>query len=146
MVRRRTPMEPDEAERLADPPGAVVPNKTTDLWVETQARLFEQADEVARRWLDRRREALDAALQSMEEMRRASDIGDLMRIQQEWVLGAVRRVTADITELTGAALTFSRASASRIGQAGEGVVHDLERTGQEALSAAGSKPHLRTTE
>ncbi len=145
MARRRTHTEQDEAEQLTDRVGSVVP-KTADLWVETQARLFEQADEVARRWLDRRREALDAARQSMEEMRRSGDIAELMRIQQDWVLGAVRRVTADITEMTGAALTFSQASASRIGQAGEGMAHDLERAGHDALTAAGSKPHLRTTE
>ncbi len=145
MARRRTHTEQDEAEQLTDRVGSVVP-KTADLWVETQARLFEQVDEVARRWLDRRREALDAARQSMEEMRRSSDIADLMRVQQDWVLGAVRRVAADITEMTGAALTFSQASASRIGQAGEGMAHDLERAGQDALSAAGSKPQLRTAE
>lgn len=157
MARRRmqagtdagTDVASDEAERSMEHSvehmASVMP-KATDLWLETQSKLFEHVDEVARRWLDRRREALDATKHSMEEMRRSSDVGDLMRIQQEWVVGVMRRMTADITELTGAALTFTQSSASRIGQAGESMAYDMERAGHEALSAAGSKPRHRSEE
>ncbi len=152
MARRRThtdheaAAQPGEhAEGLEEHAGSVVP-KAADLWIEAQTRLFERVDEVARRWLDRRREALDATRQSMDEMRRSNDIAELVRIQQEWVLGAVHRLTADVAELTGAALTFAQISAARIGRASEGMAYDLERAGQESLSAAGSKPGLRTEE
>ena len=74
------------------------------LWVESQAKAFERFDDVARRWLDRRREALDATRQSLDEMRGSSDLGECMRIQSDWVFGSMRRLIADFGELSGIGL------------------------------------------
>jgi hypothetical protein len=56
--------------------------------------------------------------------------------QQEWVVGSMNRLAADIAELNGAVLNIAQATASRMGRA----TRDLEHTGQELMSAAGSKP------
>jgi hypothetical protein len=101
--------------------------------------MFEEFDETVRRWLDRRREALDAARQSFEELRNDNSIGGLMRVHQEWVIGSMNRLAADIAELNGAVLNIAQATASRMGRA----TRDLEHTGQELMSAAGSKPGMK---
>ncbi|HZB90556.1 MAG TPA: phasin family protein [Stellaceae bacterium] len=120
--------------------------RTSDIWVESQTRMFEHFDEVARRWLDRRREALDAARQSFEEMRNTADLGELMRIQQDWVIGSMQRFAADMAEFGTAAFNFTQATASQLSRAAEGAAGDLARVGHDMMSAAGAKPNFSGVE
>jgi hypothetical protein len=119
--------------------------RAPDLWVETQAKAFERFDEVARRWLDRRREALDATRQSLEEMQGSSDLGECMRIQQDWVLGSMRRLTADFVELSGIALNLAQGAATQTARAVESTAREMAEAGGE-LAAAGSKPRKHSIE
>jgi phasin protein len=109
------------------------------LWIEGQANAFERFDQVARRWLDRRRDALDATRQSFEEMRASSDVGELMRIQQDWLFGSVRRLTADCADLSGIALNFAQGATTQMARATESTTQEMAEGGAE-LAAAGSKP------
>jgi Phasin protein len=144
MARKRT-LEQQHAERAEEQAmGSAL--RGPDLWVESQAKAFDRFDEVARRWLDRRREALDATRQSFEEMRDSSDFGELMRIQQEWVLGSMRRLTADFVELSGIALNLAQGATTQIARAAEGTAHEVAHAGRELASAAGSKPGMHTME
>src|SRR5215469_7188487 len=118
--------------------------RVPDLWIETQANAFKRFDEVAQRWLDRRREALDATRQSLEEMRGSSDLGECMRIQSEWVLGSMRRLTADFVELSGVALNLAQGATTQMARAAEGAAHDMGQAGRELASVAGSKPRMHT--
>jgi hypothetical protein len=111
-----------------------------DLWIESQARIFEEVDDVARRWLERRREALDATRQSFEEFRSDNSLGGVMRVQQEWVIASMNRLAADIAELSGAFFSIAQATASRFARATEAAARDSEQASQELMSAAGSKP------
>ncbi len=137
MPRNRNPEH--EAAEGQDEQVVSAATRASELWIESQARIFEEFDDIVRRWLDRRREALDAARQSFEELRSDNSIGGLMRIQQEWVIGSMNRLAADIAELNGAVLNIAQATASRMGRA----TRDLEQTGQELMSAAGSKPGMK---
>lgn len=112
-------------------------------WMDGHAVLFEHFDEMARRWLDRRREALDATRQSMEEMRNVGEMGEMFRIQQEWIAGSVRRLTADLGELSHTALTFAQRAASALPKIAEAGIQSAGRSRDEILSAAGSKPSGR---
>ncbi len=138
MARRRTQTEQDDFQLRETATAAL--SRPTDLWMESQATFFEHFDEVARRWLDRRREALDATRQSLDEMRRTSDVGDVFRIQQEWISGAMRRLAADLGELSQAALTMTQTATHQLGRTAEGAVHDADQVSREMMSAAGSKP------
>lgn len=109
--------------------------KTTGAWIEGQATLFNQVDNVARRWLDRRREALDATRQSLDEMKHCGDMRDILRIQQDWVMGALRRVMADFSELTKATLEVSQGTVSRVGQTTRAIGEDMGRACEEAMNA-----------
>jgi len=119
--------------------------RVPDLWIETQANAFKRFDEVAQRWLDRRREALDATRQSLEEMRGSSDLGECMRIQSDWVLGSIRRLTADFVELSGIALNLAEGAATQMARATENTTREMAEAGGE-LAAAGSKPRKHFTE
>jgi hypothetical protein len=140
MPRKRNPEH--EAAEGQDEQAVSAATRASELWIESQARIFEKFDEIVRRWLDRRREALDAARQSFEDLRNDSSIGGLMRIQQEWVIGSMNRLAADIAELNGAVLNVAQATTSRMGRASGGATRDLEQTGQELMSVAGSKPGM----
>ena len=142
MARKRN-LEQQHAERAGEQAMASA-FRGPDLWVESQAKAFERFDEVARRWLDRRRAALDATRQSFEEIRESSDLGELMRIQQEWVLGSMRRLTADFVELSGVALNLAQGATTQMAHAAEGATHDMAQAGREFASAAGSKPGMHT--
>jgi Phasin protein len=140
MARRRST---EAAERSVRQLSSVA-SETPGLWVESQARVFEHFDEVARRWLDRRREALDATRRSFEEMRGTDNVGDLMRVQQEWVFGSLQRLAADVSELGTAAFNLAQATATQVGRAAERTAGDVERAGQEMMS--GSKPSISAVE
>ncbi|HUH83301.1 MAG TPA: phasin family protein [Stellaceae bacterium] len=139
MVRKRNP---DQAQfEGAEEQVETTAFRAPDLWVESQAKAFEQIDEVARRWLDRRREALDATRQSFEEMRSSDNIGELMRIQQEWMVGQMRRLVADFVEFSGIALNLAQRATSQAGRTAEGAAHDMERAGHELGNAATGGRH-----
>jgi hypothetical protein len=138
MARRRTQSEQDAAQLQEHAASAMT--RPSDVWIESQAALFEHFDEMARRWLDRRREALDATRQSIDEMRRTSDIGEVFRIQQDWISGAMRRLAADLGEFGQATLGLAQAATHQLGRGVEGAAHDTEQMSRDMLSAAGSKP------
>jgi hypothetical protein len=133
-----------EAEQLtnAGEQAAAAAFRVPVLWVENQAKAFDHFEEIARRWLDRRREALDATRQSFDEMRGCDDFGEVVRIQQQWVLGSLQRFTNDLVELSGMAVDLAQSATSQIGRATEETAHDMERAGREFASVAGSKPRM----
>ena len=60
MAKGRNHVNPQAAE-AANEQVVSAAFRAPNLWVETQAKAFDQIDEVARRWLDRRRDDLDHA-------------------------------------------------------------------------------------
>jgi hypothetical protein len=139
LMPRKRNAEQEPAEGQGQQAGSVA-TRALDLWIANQARIFEEFDEVARRWLDRRREALDATRQIFEEFRADNSLGGVIRVQQEWVIGSMNRLAADIAELSGAVLNITQAAASRITEATEGAGRGSEQARQELMSVAGSKP------
>src|SRR5215472_4382772 len=105
--------------------------RVPDLWIETQANAFKRFDEVAQRWLDRRREALDATRQSLEEMRGSSDFGECVRVQSDWMLGSMRRLTANFVELSSIALNLAQGAATQTARAMESTAREMAEAGGE---------------
>jgi hypothetical protein len=111
-----------------------------DAWMEGQAELLEQVDQMSQRWIQSQREAIEAARQSIAEMQRARDLTDIMRVQQEWLAGTWQRLTADFQALTSLALQYQRRSMMWTGEAAETAGEHLRRGEHAVLSAAGAKP------
>jgi hypothetical protein len=70
MARKRDP-DQERAERAAGHLQSLT-SSAGDLWLESQTRTLDHIDEVTRRWIDAARESLD-------EMKECSNIGELMR-------------------------------------------------------------------
>jgi hypothetical protein len=139
MARRR--ME-HEAEREGAE-GEAAARKGMELLLGNQTILLHHMNEVTKRWLERRRDDIDAARQSLDDISNCDNWGEVLRVQQEWMLGSMRRLTADLTELASGALSLSQRAASRFGETTEAAAREWQRAGSEAvstLSAAGAKP------
>ena len=120
-----------------------------ELLVSNQTMLFNQLNDMSKRWLDRRREDIDAAQQSLDEISKCESWSDLLRIQQQWVLESLRRMANDFSEFATGALSLSRQAASRLESTTEAVGDEMEHAGREAvssLSAAGYKPRAEMSE
>jgi hypothetical protein len=76
---------------------------------------------------DRPREALDATRQSFEEMRSTDNVGELKRIQHDWVTGSLQRLAADMAELGTAAFNLAQTAATQVNRPAGGTAHHLER-------------------
>jgi Phasin protein len=111
MARKTAQAEPtlpiDDAGRAAAPAASPVASGG-EAWIETQSELLDRIDAMAKGWVQRRREALDAARQSLGELNEFRDPSDLLRIQQEWLSGSLQRVASDLESLTRIALDFSQ--------------------------------------
>jgi hypothetical protein len=77
-------------------------------------------------------------------MRGTDNVGDLMRVQQEWVFGSLQRLAADVSELGTTAFNLAQATATQLGKTAERTAGDVERAGQEMMS--GSKPSISAVE
>jgi len=142
MARRRADAAREEQEHAAQELGSMTAS-AGDTWMEAQAALFNHIDTLARRWLERRREALDATRESVEEMRRCRDLAEFFRIQQAWLRGSMQRLGSDLSEFTSGALNLSQAITARAVQEAAVTSEHLERAEHATLSAAGAKPRRR---
>jgi len=111
-----------------------------DAWMEGQARLLGQVDQLSQHWLQSQREAIEAMRQSIAEMQGARDLADIMRVQQEWLAGTWQRIAADFQALTSIALQYQRHTMMWAGEAAENVDQQVRREEHAILSAAGNKP------
>jgi hypothetical protein len=111
-----------------------------DAWMEGQAEMIDQVDQMSQRWMQSQREAIDAARQSIVEMQRARDLGDIMRVQQEWLAGTWQRLAGDLQALTSLALQYQRRTMNWAGEAAESAGEQMRRGEHAVLSAAGAKP------
>lgn len=111
-----------------------------DAWMEGHAEMLEQVDQISRRWMQSQREAIDATRQSIAELQRARDLGDVMRVQQDWLAGTWQRFANDCQALTSLALHYQRRTMSWAGEAAEAAGEQVRRGEHAMLSAAGAKP------
>jgi hypothetical protein len=113
---------------------------SSDAWMEGQAELIDQVDQMSQRWMQSQREAIDAARQSIVEMQRARDFADVMRVQQEWLAGTWQRFVGDLQALSSLALQYQRRTMNWAGEAAEAAGEQMRRGEHAVLSAAGAKP------
>src|SRR5690242_15516105 len=130
MAREKRSSEAERFERGAEDLQAGG-KRAAQFWVENQAKAFEYVDEAARRWLHRRQDALDATRQVFEEMRQTENVGELLRLQQEWAMGEMRRLATDLAEFGQMTLELADNVTSRMRRATESTAGYIEQAGQE---------------
>lgn len=77
------------------------------LWFSNHAILLHRVAEITDGWLERRREDIDAARQSMDEIEASKSWSETLRTQQKFFLGSLRRLASDLSDLGSMALTLS---------------------------------------
>lgn len=108
-------------------------------WLESQTRTLDHIDDVMSRWID-------AARQSLEEMRECSTIGELVRVQQEWIVGSMRRTATDMAQFGKMTMDIAQRATSQIERTTARAADEAEQASQEFASAAGSKPQIEAIE
>src|SRR6266566_3788111 len=88
---------------LSNPFGEIFAHNA-NLWFATHAELLANVDALTHAWLNRRRESVDSmreAIQQMTEcqMTECRDPAQMLHIQQDWLSGALRRASQDVTML-----------------------------------------------
>jgi hypothetical protein len=84
----------------------------TEAWLQWQADALKAVEPVMKGWLERRREATTATLETMGRLAHCGDLGAAALIQGEWFDGALKRLNADIQTLTEHAMTLSQEAVS----------------------------------
>jgi hypothetical protein len=79
-----------------------------EAWLRWQVDMLKAAEPVAIDWFERRRQATEAALETIEKLSHCSDLNEAVSIQRDWLEGAAKRLTADFETLTEQATFLSR--------------------------------------
>jgi hypothetical protein len=137
MARKRS-AERETADRAAEHMQSAAAS-AGDLWIESQTRTLDHLDDVMNRWIE-------AARQSLEEMRECSTFGELMRVQQEWFVGSMRRTATDMAQFGKMTMDIAQRATSQIERTTARSADEVERASQEFASAAGSKPQIGAVE
>jgi len=114
---------------------------SADLWFATQAGLLADMDALTHAWLHRRREGLEAMRTALEQLTGCQGPAEMLQIQQEWLSGAFRRATDDISALNTTVSSLTKKATSDLEKAAGQVAKPLYAVGEEMLLAAGNKPN-----
>lgn len=84
-----------------------------EIWLRWQADMLKAAEPVTARWLERRREGTEAALEAIEKLAGCRDLSDAASIQRDWLDGTMKRWSSDIEALTSHTMALSQEAVSR---------------------------------
>jgi hypothetical protein len=114
--------------------------KGTHAWLGNQAELLREVEAASRGFMQRRREAIESAQRSLEEIESARDVIEAMKVQQHWAADALQKLAAEMGELSVMALTVSQRAMGAFMRSGRVMAEEARNAEDFALSAAGSKP------
>ena len=114
--------------------------KGAHAWLGSQADLWREVDVAGRGFLQRRRELIENAQRSLEEMQNCRDVVDALKVQQLFVSDALQRLAAEMGELSILSLTLSQRAMGGLLKSGRTMAEDVRNAEDFALSAAGAKP------
>jgi len=99
-----------------------------EFWLRCQHDVLTAVEPVAMGWLERRREAAQALLETIEKMASCGNLGEVASVQREWLDGAMKRLESDIQALGEHAKVISQEAVS--------VTRYAAQTSTEAVSLA----------
>lgn len=134
----------DAEARRASADLAPAVTRSAGAWLDSQADLLHEVDAMTQAWVQRRREAIDAVRQSIEDMRNSRELADMLRIQQEWLTGSLRRVASDLEAWATLAGTMWQRTMLRFTEAGQSTAEEVRRPNDSVASGSGEAPTLST--
>jgi hypothetical protein len=124
---------------LSNPVGELFAHNAK-LWFATHAELLANVDALTHAWLERRRDGVEAMREAIQQMTECRDPTEMLRIQQEWLSGASRRVTRDIAALNDGIASMTEKTTGDFANAARRVGEPLHALGEGMQKAAGDKP------
>jgi hypothetical protein len=121
---------------------ALAATKGTSAWLGTQSEVLREVDGVTRAFIERRREAIESAQRSLEEMQSCRDMIEAMKVQQRWLSDTMQRFANEMGEIGVTTLTLSQRALAGFWESGRAIGEEAHET-EFALDAAGSKPQGR---
>jgi hypothetical protein len=118
--------------------------RNANLWFKTHAELLANIDALTHAWLTRRREGIDAMREAIQQMTECQDAAEMLGIQQEWLSGALRRTSEDISSLNDGIASMTQKATAEFEQAAREAAEPLLPAGADMLKAAGDKPRKAT--
>jgi hypothetical protein len=83
-----------------------------EVWLRTQTNMLKAVQPVATGWIERRREAATAALDTFEKLAQCNDLQEAAAIQRDWFEGQMRRLDTDLHALADHAVAISQEAMS----------------------------------
>ena len=111
-----------------------------EAWASAQGALLSQVETLWADWLHRRREAMSAASGSLQAMCDCHSLGELVRIQQHWLAGAIERSMANAEALVSIPFALSEATTRATARTAEATTR-LVRQGKVASSNSAEAPN-----
>jgi hypothetical protein len=118
--------------------------RSAEVWLGAQADLLASTEAMMTDWLRRRREGIEASRRTVQEMSKCSDPADMLRVQQDWLSGVLKRVTEDLGMLNDSVASLSRSTTTSLEEAALAMTQGAQAANDSALRAAGNKPMKRT--
>ena len=124
---------------LSNPLGEMFAHNA-NLWFATHAELLANVDALTHAWLNRRREGVDSMREAIQQMTECRDPAQMLHIQQDWLSGALRRASEDVTMLNERIATVTQKATTDFEKAARKVIAPLYAIGEEMRQVAGNKP------
>jgi hypothetical protein len=83
-----------------------------EAWLRAQAGILKASEPVASGWLERRRAAATATLDTLERLANCRDFNEAAAIQRGWFEESMKRLDSDLDAFTDQALAVSREAMS----------------------------------
>lgn len=111
-----------------------------EAWLRAQAGILKASAPVATGWLERRRDAATAALETLERLANCHDLKEATAIQRGWFEDSMKRLDSDLDAFTGQALAVSREAMSATRYAAQSSADVVALAIQPAQRAAEQAP------
>jgi hypothetical protein len=83
-----------------------------EAWLRAQAGILQASQPVATGWIERRRDAATATLETLERLANCSDLKEAASIQRSWFEDSMKRLDSDLHAFADQALAVSREAMS----------------------------------
>jgi hypothetical protein len=111
-----------------------------EAWLRAQAGMLKASAPVTTGWLERRREAATATLETIERLANCHDLKEAAAIQRGWFEASMKRLDSDLDAFTGQALAVSREAMSATRYAAQSSADVVALAIQPAQRAAEQAP------
>lgn len=95
-----------------------------EVWLRCQTGLLDIAQPAAAGWIERRRDAANAAIDTFEKLSRCSDLREAASIHRAWFEGTMKQIDSELHAFTDQAVAFSREAMSATRYAAQPAVGD----------------------